>query len=459
MAQEKDSPTRFSVFRSNMALVPWLSILASLFLIGGLVLFALNAPKVSSDSDALLSATQSDDTSMGYPKYMNIFSVSWIATLAVAGATLVGLLLCAGFRTNQKLRKSGRKSMKSWPRPLYAFAKYTSGFFVIFAFLSTIWFVANIFLLSSWGAAVYNLREGTTIAAANYEYKEALQSKFNVTISTLAASLTKNGLDVIISMPVETPALAPTPARAPAPGNQTLAPTQPISIPEAVKPQVQPIPAPKVPKPANQTAEKAPVASEKTPSNSTSSLARKTAELSNTNSTSSSKIDLRSLYDFAPVTNISMTSPNSPSENGICGSQICLNLNYYPMLKSTTCLCTKDSIVNVGNLAKSLYDAMRWAFLGVLCLLIGGILTTARLSADHALINADQRWLKALRKRSGGSVSSSRSSPGRRDKSGYVSSPPMGYSSKHSMSAAYGQIQPSGSNVYSLDARGSGQPY
>jgi hypothetical protein len=179
---------------------------------------------------------------------------------------------------------------------------------------------------------------------------------------------------------------------------------------------------------------------------------------------SGNTVDLASLQSLAPLKPLNRLGALLDAENDICFSQGCLNLNYYSMLESNKCLCSKESIQSLGATADALFDDATWTLIGIGCLLAGSLIAAMKLSADHVMFTADQKWLRALRKRS----SKSGGSP-TRDKATYLTASVPGsgsFSMPGSNSKRYGlppvapqqQYAPPPNSDRSYYSRGSSRP-
>lgn len=87
--------------------MPWLALLSLAMLVGGVTVFAIKA-KPAADAASALLTTLGSPNNTGFPLFMRAFEVSVWATVGVAGAALVFMVLAACVRLDQKLRKAGK---------------------------------------------------------------------------------------------------------------------------------------------------------------------------------------------------------------------------------------------------------------------------------------------------------------------------------------------------------------
>jgi len=546
MPLEDDQPSKWSKVKDFLSLVPWFAIVSVFLLGGGLALYSIKG-KAMYDKNETLLAEAGSSTTEGFPRYMDILSNAWIATVVVSAVCIAAVVLLAALRLDQNLRKLGRRNRSGWPKSFHAFIHYISGFLVAFSFLCCIWFVFNGLMIAVWGANTKSVYNGTTVAAANYDAIHATQKKFDTAISSLAATLDR--FDVPYTLPIAPiqVALAPAPAPAlPVDSSQPVVDpvveetdtpvvesqgttekepskkadsknndnkeserkgsdgaaakkpaattttreerkTQEVFGPEGPTATVESVavvaseevPAPFKPVPVVEpvpVAEKAavepiatkPVKDEEPLQVSQPAIAGADAVIATAPTAevfvSGNTVNLVSLQSLAPLKPLNRLGAVLDAENDICFSQGCLNLNYYSMLKSNKCLCSKESIESLGATADALVDDATWTLIGIGCLLAGSLVAAMKLSADHVMFTADQKWLRALRKRS----SKSGGSP-TREKAAYLTAsvPVSGsFSMPGSNSKKYGlppvapqqQYAPPPNSDRSYYSRGSSRP-
>lgn len=89
-----------------MDFVPWLALLALALLVGGVTIFAIKGLPAADAATQLLAALASG-TDTGFPLYMEVFRSSVWATVGVAGAAAVLLVVAACVRLDQRFRRDG----------------------------------------------------------------------------------------------------------------------------------------------------------------------------------------------------------------------------------------------------------------------------------------------------------------------------------------------------------------
>ncbi len=72
----------------------------------------------------------------------------------------------------------------------------------------------------------------------------------------------------------------------------------------------------------------------------------------------------------------------------------------YRFTESPLCVCTKDDVQAVAQLASDCKDTAQWALYGVACLCVGAIFGAMELSADVVLLGANQLFLRAIKRKS-----------------------------------------------------------
>lgn len=72
----------------------------------------------------------------------------------------------------------------------------------------------------------------------------------------------------------------------------------------------------------------------------------------------------------------------------------------YRFTESPLCVCTKDGVQAVAQLAGDCKDSAQWALYGVACLCVGAIFGAMELSADVVLLSANQLFLRVIKRKS-----------------------------------------------------------
>lgn len=72
----------------------------------------------------------------------------------------------------------------------------------------------------------------------------------------------------------------------------------------------------------------------------------------------------------------------------------------YRFTESPLCVCTKDDVQAVAQLASDCKDTAQWALYGVACLCVGAIFGAMELSADVVLLGANQLFLRVIKRKS-----------------------------------------------------------
>lgn len=89
-----------------MGFMPWLALLALALLVGGVTIFAIKGLPAADAATQLLTALDST-TDAGFPLYMSAYRSSVWATVGVAAAAAVLVVLAACVRLDQKFRRDG----------------------------------------------------------------------------------------------------------------------------------------------------------------------------------------------------------------------------------------------------------------------------------------------------------------------------------------------------------------
>jgi len=70
----------------------------------------------------------------------------------------------------------------------------------------------------------------------------------------------------------------------------------------------------------------------------------------------------------------------------IC-SPACLNLNHYPFLNTSSCACDHQGIAKIYQIAASTRAKAVWLIVGVICIMIGFLISIINISADIGCIH------------------------------------------------------------------------
>jgi hypothetical protein len=98
------------VAKRVLSLVPWGALIASSFLLTGLIIFLIHAKKAASRSLYVLELSDSDPTGL-YPHRVRVFNGSYAVTAGLASGCLVASIYLAIVRLRQKLNAEKKKGM------------------------------------------------------------------------------------------------------------------------------------------------------------------------------------------------------------------------------------------------------------------------------------------------------------------------------------------------------------
>ena len=71
----------------------------------------------------------------------------------------------------------------------------------------------------------------------------------------------------------------------------------------------------------------------------------------------------------------------------------------YPFAESTACVCTAAAAQSVHDLAKECNSSAVWALIAVAGLFAGAVFGSMELSADRAMLSADQLFLAVMKRK------------------------------------------------------------
>jgi hypothetical protein len=77
----------------------------------------------------------------------------------------------------------------------------------------------------------------------------------------------------------------------------------------------------------------------------------------------------------------------------------CLNMAMYQFAESTACVCTAAAAQSVRDLAKACNSSAVWALIAVAGLFAGAVFGSMELSADRAMLSADQLFLAVMKRK------------------------------------------------------------
>ena len=100
-----------------LGFIPWGAIISTMLVIGGLCITVIKGKAAGDTATALLAAAGSSNSGV-FPKGVEVYNASWVVSLGLAGGCIAVLLLTAGARLVQKLRKAGKSSKGArgcWP--------------------------------------------------------------------------------------------------------------------------------------------------------------------------------------------------------------------------------------------------------------------------------------------------------------------------------------------------------
>ncbi|KAL4458198.1 hypothetical protein ABPG75_013063 [Micractinium tetrahymenae] len=347
----------------TMGFVPWLALLALALLVGGITVFAIKGLPAADAASQLLAALGSP-TDTGFPLYVKAYQSSVWATVGVAGAAAVLLVLAACARLDQKFRRDGNvysQQKGQYGAFVFRFFGVLSWLGLLLMVLLALWVVVNGVLLSSWAAQCWNLERGAATASTNIANLDDLGSQYAQTLDNFAATVmaVAGGSSV---------------------GAQLREPLSILMAPLICRPA--PVAA------ANTTTIKAMAAGPIASPDTTTALS---ATLSS---------GLAALKQFFANWTADNSSLPAMQTNGLCPSAACLNMALYPFTESTACVCSAASAASLASLAQEAGKSAVWAAIGVAALFCGALFGCMEAAKDHVLLPADQLFLKVVRRRS-----------------------------------------------------------
>lgn len=149
-----------------MSFVPWGAILASAFLLTGIVLFAIHGKDASETSKQLFDMVSSGDT--GYPKYFKSFDTNWIITIALSAGCIISSIFLALCRLDLKLRKDGSRRKDIWSPFRLNTTRFVGAFALLTLLATTAWLLLNGLLLTAWGWSMLTLRDASVPAIMEF---------------------------------------------------------------------------------------------------------------------------------------------------------------------------------------------------------------------------------------------------------------------------------------------------
>ncbi|KAL4435047.1 hypothetical protein ABPG77_003872 [Micractinium sp. CCAP 211/92] len=393
----------------TMGFVPWLALLALALLVGGITIFAIKGLPAADAATQLLAALGSA-TDTGFPLYMKAFQSSVWATVGVAGAAAVLLVLAASVRLDQRFRRDGNvysQSKGPYGKLVFRIFGVLSWLGLLLMVLLSLWMVVNGVLLSSWAAQCWNLEKascGASTTSSSIASLDALGSQYSQTLDNFATAVmaVAGGSSVLVGSPDAAPAPAPSAESAP-----TLPPPAfppPVASPSPTLPPSSPPPTVMSPPPVTPPPAEAAAASAVPPAATSTIKTMAAGPIATPNTVAALNATLSSGLAALKQLSANWTGDNSTlplmQANGLCPSAACLNAALYPFTESSACVCSAASAASLADLAKEASKSAVWAAVGVAALFCGALFGCMEAAKDGVLLPADQLFLKVVRRRS-----------------------------------------------------------
>ncbi|KAL4854876.1 hypothetical protein ACK3TF_004355 [Chlorella vulgaris] len=371
-------PSKLRRCGHTLSFVPWWALLVLGLLVAGVVLVAIKGPAAAAAADDLMAQVQSD-TSTGFPQYMSVYSGSMWATVGMGGAVCAFLVLGAWVHLDQRLRRAGKyaQAKGSYGPMTFKFCSLLGWLGVVLVALLALWMALVAVMLACWTVQCWNLEQGAVVASANIAALDAATASQDKSLQDLGkAVMVAAGGSAAVTFDAARKANAPAPAAS--------------------------VPAPAA----------GPSAGEVSATDLTTGA----------DGTALGKIDAAfsayaASFDLLAANLSQVAAPSTVTHNGgLCPSVACLNMALYRFTESPLCVCTKDDVQAVAQLASDCKDTAQWALYGVACLCVGAIFGAMELSADVVLLGANQLFLRVIKRKS--SRSSSRGSARKGDEAG-----------------------------------------